>query len=55
MSTVLYAAPTGYGTIVPPLIIPFIVFLGLILVGRSYDPVKTVKGKNSSAVIKVPN
>ncbi len=55
MSTVLYEAPTGYGTIVPALIIPFIVFLGLILVGRSYDPVKTFKGKNSSAVIKVPN
>ncbi len=55
MSTVLYEAPTGYGIIAPALIIPFIVFLGFILIGRSYDPVKTFKGKNSSAVIKVPN
>lgn len=56
MSTVLYEAPTGYSTIVAALIIPFIVFLGIIIIPRlTYDPVKTFKGMNSSAIKKVPN
>ena len=56
MSTVLYEAPTGYGTIVAALILPFIVFLGFVIIPRlKYDPVKTFKGKNSSAVIQAPN
>ena len=55
MSTVLYEAPTGYGTIVAALIFPFIVFLGIILVARSkYDPIKTFQGKTSSAIKNLP-
>lgn len=56
MSTVLYEAPIGYGTIVAALVLPFIVFLGIILIPRlTYDPLKTFKGMNSSAIKKVPN
>ena len=56
MSTVLYEAPTGYGAIVAALVIPFIVFLGFIIFPQlKYDPVKTFKGMNSSAIIRVPN
>lgn len=56
MSTVLYEAPIGYGTIAAALVLPFIVFLGIILIPRlTYDPLKTFKGMNSSAIKKVPN
>ena len=55
MNTVLYEAPTGYDSIAESLAFPLIMILFLSLVPQlMYNPEKTFRGKNSSAIKRIP-